>query len=167
MLRHMKADTNGRWIPIPNLEIDIADATVEGELVSIDNLLTRRRLGRRKLEHVLSRAWESMSGLVAGSIRREHEDWPLLAVADQTDTGPEMQRCTDAVTPLRQKNDALIRCFGDSVERGLEAGRIVRNAVPLHAERAVCSDGEWVWWKLRVQGLGPNRGRCKEENGEK
>jgi hypothetical protein len=83
-----------------------------------------------------------MPGLVSRSIRREHKDWPLLADADQTNTGPEMQRCTDAVTPLEQKNNALIRCFSNSVDRGLEAGRIIRDAVPLDAEGAVCCDGE-------------------------
>jgi hypothetical protein len=100
-------------------------------------------------------------------MRCEHKDWALPTITDQTDTGPEMQRRADAVTSLGKKNNALIRGFGDSVDRGLEADCIIRNAVPLHAEGAVCCDGEWIRRRRRVQGLCPNRASCKEENGEK
>lgn len=103
ILRDVEADGHGRRVTIPQVEIDVAQAAVKREFAGIGNGLSRCRAFVGVPKHVVMRAALEVAGMW-----RQNEDGAMCAVADEANSGPNVDGMLDAVTSFGNEDDAMV-----------------------------------------------------------
>ena len=129
MLRHVEADRHRRRIPFPNLEVDVRHRAEKRELAGIGNRLALRGALIREPQHVLIGA-----RLKARRIRREHEDRPPAAIADEPNPRPHMNRPRQTIAPFGYEDNPVVRRLLHAIDGVLQRVGIIRLAVAHGAE---------------------------------
>src|ERR1017187_408944 len=150
VLRHVIADCDGRRIAVTHFKVQIADAAVEGEFVSVYHRTASGRRTRGELQHIPARAEKLVALLVAGRIGTKHKYGPVRAIADQPDARPQVDGARDPVSPLGDEDDATTRRSGRVINRGLDRRRIVGHTIGRSAiDAALQIRRIWVRGTLR------------------
>src|ERR1017187_9162626 len=158
VLRHVIADCDGRRIAVTHFKVQIADAAVEGEFVSVYHRTASGRRTRGELQHIPARAEKLVALLVAGRIGTKHKYGPVRAIADQPDARPQVDGARDPVSPLGDEDDATTRRSGRVISRALRRGSPPPSPPPPHPTapplqmRGVWARGPLIKDGLREQG---------------
>src|SRR5579862_4151594 len=130
----MKTHGNRRWISGAYCEIDIADAAVESEFICIHHFLAGSRTLRCKLQHISPSPKKFVALLKAGRIWPKYEYRPMLSIADQSNSRPEVDCVSDSIFTLGDEDNALAGCIDHTIDCSLNGSRIVGPPIRNSAE---------------------------------
>src|SRR3974390_1942605 len=152
----VRANTDSSRIAVLDFDIDVADGGVEGSRAGVGRLgvfalagvASRKAFSRpatRKENHV------RRAVLKGWRVGAQDKHRPSLAISNETDTRPDVDGPSEAITAGGQKQNALIGGFLYFVDGLLQGIRVVGNAVALdrklvrrevHSARIVQAAGE-------------------------
>jgi hypothetical protein len=146
MLRHVKANRDGRRIAVADLEIDVAHRRIERVRSGVRDGIVGRHGARRRKRHPPAGA-AAVAGtsarkhhhhahaiLKARRVIGQHQDGARGSVAEDAHARPHKDGPREPVSPRWYEDDALAGVAFGFVDRGLDRGAVVGGSIGVSAE---------------------------------